>query len=82
MYLIDFENGMFGEPEYGLASTYYSKPLSPAVLDLFEAAGYNKWKVLFYAVCRGIRKVFLAGDNVLAYRINRLEQMYQELSAI
>ena len=82
-YFIDFEKGMFGDKEFDFANTYFEQSLTPEILDtIIEVTGYDKWKLLFYSVFHGISYISHGGENGLDFKIKRLEQVYQELSAI
>ena len=83
VHFIDFEGCIFGDKEYDLGYIYFTKFLPEEFLDIMIAEiGYDKQKALLYAVYVGIRKVFFGYEEGLGRRIQRLEQVYQELCAI
>lgn len=80
-YFFDFEDSFFGEKEYDLAMLYYMEFLpDKEIIDLLDCLDYNKDKILFYALCIGIRKVALArGKKYTQRRIKKLKIVYDNL---
>lgn len=82
IHFFDFEDSFFGEKEYDLAMLYYMEFLpEKEIIDSLDILDYDKYKILFYALCIGIRKVALArGRKYIKRRIKKLEIVYQHLT--
>jgi len=77
----DFEDSFYGEKEYDLAMIYFMEFLPDKdFVNNFFIKDYDKDKILFYALCIGIRKVALARNKKHALsRLKRLEIVYKNI---
>jgi fructosamine-3-kinase len=76
----DFEDSFYGEKEYDIAMLYYMELLPEKdLIYIFPKYGFNKKKILFYALCIGIRKVAKAKKAKLNKRIKKLDLVYDHL---
>lgn len=76
----DFEDSFVGEKEYDLAMIYYMELLPHADLIDLISKEYDRYKILFYSLCIGIRKtVFARSGKHFLSRLRRLEIVYEKL---
>jgi hypothetical protein len=76
--LFDFEEAFYGEKEYDLGYFLFKIGINKEYLDIIKEK-YDIRKVLYYALCVGVRKIALSKDFELKNRIEKLNEIYKRL---
>ena len=78
--LFDFEGCIYGEKEYDIGYLHFRVNFTDGELNEFmRLTKYNKNKILYYALCVGMRKVALAKENELKERTAKLIEIYEKI---
>lgn len=79
-FLFDFEGSLYGDKEYDIGYMHYRLEFSDNDLNkIITITKYNLWKIMYYAVLVGIRKVGLSPNELLKERIEKLKRIFEKL---
>ncbi|MCA9486616.1 hypothetical protein H6501_04105 [Candidatus Woesearchaeota archaeon] len=82
-FFFDFEEAVYGEREYDIGYLHYRLEFSEEDLKYVVLfTDYDLWKILYYAVLVGIRKVANSPEDELRKRIEKLGRMYENLEKL